>query len=316
MPENPVNGTATLETVSGGTTSNAVDFFPYRSGPQSDPTNGQYPVLTAPIPVDDAAPSVSCPLRRAPTAAPRSRSRPTASTTSASSACALPRASRRSARDAAAVHGQRRRSRLTRPATASAPTARSPPTRRPDEVGHVPGHGDCSRRPEPTPTPRPRRPPRRRPPRRRRPRSRRSRTAKTPDGRSRAPSVGRVRLLAALDRGQVEGPVHRERRPASSPPPRSSARARCASLTAAPFECSFSPKGSDVGGQALRLIVTDNAGSTAELTRNVVVSRFVAKLSVSGRQEVRQAGIKRTINGKVSFPSAVTQAQACTGKVR
>ena len=58
-PENPVNGTATLETVSGGTTSNSVDFFPYRSGPQSDPTNGQHPVLTAPIPVDDAAPSVS-----------------------------------------------------------------------------------------------------------------------------------------------------------------------------------------------------------------------------------------------------------------
>ena len=40
-------------------TSNAVDFFPYRSGPQSDPTNGEYPVLTAPIPVSDAAPSVS-----------------------------------------------------------------------------------------------------------------------------------------------------------------------------------------------------------------------------------------------------------------
>ena len=69
-PENPVNGTATVETVSGGTTSNSVDFFPYRSGPQSDPTNGEYPVLTAPIPVDDAAPTVSLPARRAPTAAP------------------------------------------------------------------------------------------------------------------------------------------------------------------------------------------------------------------------------------------------------
>ena len=45
--------------VSGGTTSNAVDFFPYRSGPQSDPTNGQFPILTAPIPVDDAAPTVT-----------------------------------------------------------------------------------------------------------------------------------------------------------------------------------------------------------------------------------------------------------------
>ena len=57
MPENPVNGTATAETATGETTSNAVDFFPYRNGPQSDPTTGAWPVLTAPLPVDDAAPT-------------------------------------------------------------------------------------------------------------------------------------------------------------------------------------------------------------------------------------------------------------------
>ena len=134
VPENPVNGTATLETVSGGTTSNSVDFFPYRSGPQSDPTNGQYPVLTAPIPVDDAAPSVSL-------SGPASANRGTAitldgrrrPTTSASSACALPRASRRSAPRRCRRTRSASRSRPTRPATASAPTARSqrtPPARR------------------------------------------------------------------------------------------------------------------------------------------------------------------------------------------
>ena len=38
MPENPVNGTATVETGhAAATTSNAVDFYPYRSGPQSGP---------------------------------------------------------------------------------------------------------------------------------------------------------------------------------------------------------------------------------------------------------------------------------------
>ena len=57
MPENPVNGTATAETATGGTTSNSVDFFPYRSGPQSDPITGAWPVLTAPLPVDDAVPT-------------------------------------------------------------------------------------------------------------------------------------------------------------------------------------------------------------------------------------------------------------------
>ena len=35
VPENPVNGTATAETATGGTTSNSVDFFPYRSPARS-----------------------------------------------------------------------------------------------------------------------------------------------------------------------------------------------------------------------------------------------------------------------------------------
>ena len=86
-------------------------------------------------------------------------------------------------------------------------------------------------------------------------------------------------------------------------------------VSAAPFECSFSPKGSDVGGQALRLIVTDNAGSTTEVSRNVVVSRFVAKLSVSVAKQSVKSGTKRTITGKVTFPSAVAKSQGCTGKV-
>src|SRR4051794_15961970 len=56
VPENPVNGVASPDPSNAAAmTSNAVDFYPYRSGPQSDPTNGEYPVLTAPIPVDDAA---------------------------------------------------------------------------------------------------------------------------------------------------------------------------------------------------------------------------------------------------------------------
>ena len=66
--ENPVNGTATVETATTQTTSNAVDFYPFRNGSQSHPTTGQFPVLTAPIPVDDAAPTVT--LAGPATAAP------------------------------------------------------------------------------------------------------------------------------------------------------------------------------------------------------------------------------------------------------
>jgi hypothetical protein len=56
--ENGVNGTATVETATGATTSNAVDFYPYRNGSQGNPDTGQFPVLTAPLPISDAAPTV------------------------------------------------------------------------------------------------------------------------------------------------------------------------------------------------------------------------------------------------------------------
>jgi hypothetical protein len=58
-PENPVNGSPSAE---GSTT---VDFLPFRSGPQSDPDSGQFPVVPAPIPVSDAAPAVSVRPERA-----------------------------------------------------------------------------------------------------------------------------------------------------------------------------------------------------------------------------------------------------------
>ncbi len=56
-PENPVNGAPTSD--GEGVTSTTVDFWPYRNGQQSDPNRGQYPILTAPIPVNDAGPAVS-----------------------------------------------------------------------------------------------------------------------------------------------------------------------------------------------------------------------------------------------------------------
>jgi hypothetical protein len=54
--ENPVNGTGVPD--GAGTTSSAVDFFPFRNGSQSDPDAGQWPVVFAPLPVADAGPSV------------------------------------------------------------------------------------------------------------------------------------------------------------------------------------------------------------------------------------------------------------------
>ena len=40
-----------------GDTSDAVDFFPFRNGPQSDPQTGEFAVIDVPGPVNDAAPT-------------------------------------------------------------------------------------------------------------------------------------------------------------------------------------------------------------------------------------------------------------------
>ncbi len=218
-PENPVNGTATLETVSGGTTSNAVDFFPYRSGPQSDPTNGQLPVLTAPIPVDDAAPSVSL-------SGPASANRGTAITLAAmasddfgvkrvrfaegfttlgtatlppysvsvtipaDAACNTVRTYSAVATDSA---GQTKSA--TFPVTVTCSTTPTPTT--PAATGTATATATASAGRDPHGDDR----------------RRRLGHARSRQGRQRRPgrrSVRGVRLLAALDRGQVEGPVLRE----------------------------------------------------------------------------------------------------------
>ena len=74
VPENPVNGVSAPDEIAGQTTSNAVDFYPYRNGPQSDPTAGAWPGPDRPAAGRrrraDGEPR---PLPRPPIAAPRSR---------------------------------------------------------------------------------------------------------------------------------------------------------------------------------------------------------------------------------------------------
>jgi hypothetical protein len=65
VPENPVNGSPVVDATCLPTTgpavpnSDTVNFCPFRNGPQSDPTSGEYPVVDGPIPVNDASPTVS-----------------------------------------------------------------------------------------------------------------------------------------------------------------------------------------------------------------------------------------------------------------
>jgi hypothetical protein len=312
VPENPVNGTATVETVSGGTTSNSVDFYPYRSGPQSDPTNGEYPVLTAPIPVDDAAPTVSL---AAPASAARGAS--VALTATAGDDFGIKRvrfAEGTTTLGTAATPPYTVN--VTIPADAACNSVRTYSAVAMDSLGQTtsataPVTVTCGAEAQPTPsatatatatttvggevTPEPK-------------------TEPNPAPGPGAPAVSFVswpRSIAGKSRVVFN---------ASAPAGLKSAavvlgsRTLCV-VTAAPFACAFAPQGSDVGGQSLRLVVTDALGQTAEDSRNVVVSRFAAKLKLSVAKKATKAGVKRTIKGTVKFPSAVAKAQACEGKV-
>jgi hypothetical protein len=65
VPENPVNGAPVADATCVDTlgapvfNSDAVNFCPFRNGSQADPDTGEYPVVDAPLPVDDTGPSIS-----------------------------------------------------------------------------------------------------------------------------------------------------------------------------------------------------------------------------------------------------------------
>ena len=125
LPENPVNGASAPDEIAGATTSNAVDFHPYRrrSAVRSDHGRLARPDRAAAgrRRRPDRGPQTH---RPAPTAAPRSRSPPRALTTSASSACASPTVPRHSAASAPRRTRSRPRSRPTRRGTAPVRTRR------------------------------------------------------------------------------------------------------------------------------------------------------------------------------------------------
>ena len=318
VPENPVNGTETVETVSGGTTSNSVDFFPYRSGPQSDPTNGQYPILTAPIPVDDAIPAITLTAPATAgrgatitlTAAPSDdfgvkRVRFAEGATTLGTVTAAPYTQTAMIPSDAACGSVRtygavvtdsagQTSSATAPVTVDCATPTPTPTATATPV--VTATATVTVGGEVTPTPEPKT------------------AAPVTVASSNGPSVAFVswpRSIAGKSRI-----VFAPNAPAGlkSATVVLGSRTLC-TITAAPFTCDFTPRGTDVGGQALRIIVTDKTGATGEAGRNVVVSRFVAKLKVSVSKKRVKGGLKRTLKGTLRVPAGVTRAQACKGKV-
>jgi hypothetical protein len=288
VPENPVSGTATADPgdaekgIPAGTTSNSVDFWPYRNGPQANPTTGQLPILSAPIPVNDFAPtiSVSAPASAAPgstitlTSAAGDdfgvkRVRYTDGASTAGTATLPPYALN-----------------VTIPANAACASSRSYGAVATDSAGQTAASSatvtvTCGpSNPGPTPP-----------------------TIAFLSAPTTIASKTTVNLTPTAAAGVKQVDLFLGQR-------------KVCTVTVAPFRCDVTPTGADVGTQALRAVVTDATGATAQATVTVTVPKFKSKVSVSIKRENVSGGkARRTVSGKVTLPAGVTKAQGCSGKV-
>jgi hypothetical protein len=305
--ENPVNGTA--EADGGGTTSSAVDFFPFRNGSQSDPNTGEFPVVYAPLPVNDAAPTIALTTDKPayergetvnltaiasddfgvtritfyegtePIATVIPPNDTATLTIPADAACAT----RTVSAVASDFLGQ------TSSATASfvgGPNACKEPET-PGGGGETPGGGGGGT---------------------------------TPPASPKAPSVSLVSPPARI--GEAGATL------TAAPAADAAAGASVAkvdfflgnrllcTVTAAPFTCKVLPEGSEVGAQALRAVVTDSTGQTTTAEASTKVDKFTPgdltleaealKAKSKGKPKLR-----RKLSGTLKLPARVTPAQGC-----
>jgi hypothetical protein len=285
VPENGVNGVATPD--GAGTTSNAVDFYPFRSGPQADPTSGQFAIIDAPLQIDDAPPAVA--LTATATAEPGDTVSLTAAATddfgvkSVSFYDGARRIGTASVPPYAAA--------ITVPVSAACPAARTFTALVEDSSGQTsPGSATVQVRCQPEP--------------------------ETPPAQSPAPVPAKPAIAFVAAPSKLSG-----RTTVSFTPTTPGGLGRidvflgtrlACTVKAAPFACTIAPTGADVGVQALRAVVTDALGATAEVSVSVRVPKFTPSVSLTiARRAVSGGKVRRTISGRLVLPSAVTKAQGC-----
>jgi hypothetical protein len=277
IPENPVN--------------EAVDFMPFRAGAQSDPHAGQYTNIQAPMPADDAAPSVAVAadatsVNRGQTitltadAADDFGVREVAffdggtslgvdSTPPYTQTFTVPADAPCAARMLSAVAGDS----LGQTADASVTIA-------------VVGPFDCGPAPEPPPPPSP--PPG--PP-----------SGSLPHTLNRLAQGGTdVLVTATADAGVAKVEYFLGDR-------------LVCTLTAAPYSCRVVPRPADVGLQSLRVVITDARGVSTVVSRQLLVDRFAARgVRAAVKEKRRPRGReKRTIVATVRPPAGTTAAEVC-----
>jgi hypothetical protein len=297
VPENPVNGTATVETATAGTTSDAVDFYPFRSGVQSDMSAGEWPVLSAPVPVADAAPAVALggdttvarggTLTLSATAADdfgvKSVTFYDGTAKLGTASVGAYAATEAIAADAAC--GSRAISAIAEDSLGQTTIARGTLTVTGcDAAPAPPAQGGGGSAPAPVPA-------------------------------SAAPTIGIKPVTSAV---KASGTTV-ELTPAAAAGVKQvdvflGTRKLC-TLTAAPWTCRVVPTGADVGTQVLRTVVTDAAGQTSESSQTLRIAKFAPRglsVKVAGR-DVKGGAVRKTVTGRVLLPAGVTAAQGCKG---
>lgn len=85
--------------------------------------------------------------------------------------------------------------------------------------------------------------------------------------------------------------------------------------TSDPYTCLIVPHGDEVGVQTLRAVVTDSAAQTAEVAIPVTVEKFDPDdISIEMNKERRtKKKVRRTISGAVILPANVTPEDGCDG---
>jgi hypothetical protein len=306
--ENPVNGTPVADPTcldSDGTSrhnSTTVDFCPYRNGNQADPNAGELPVVDAPIPVDDAAPTVSLASERSDYnrgetvhltavtgddfgvkrvtfydgAAPIGTVAPSPKAPDPRLGFTIP------AGDACASPAHR----FTAVAEDSAgQTAASNEV----DVAVVGPNGCIDQAGSPSATEPP--------------------TISFAGTPRRIPQRG-VEVTADAGAGSANSA-------AVAAVDFFLGTRRVCNDTSAPFTCRVRARGGDVGDQALRAVATDTSGRTAKADLEVRVDRFAPRSLTIAMAKGRDGAAGRTIDGELELPARVPRAVGCgTGTVR
>jgi hypothetical protein len=301
VPENGVTGTATADsyttstgTVVSGSTSNSVDFFPFRSGAQADPFNGEYALTSAPLPANDAPPTLALQSDADAAAAGASV------VLTADAADDFGVGSVRFYDGSKLLSSQRLgpfRQAVTIPAGAACGATKTYTVIAADSAGQTKSAStgvtvECAATPTPAPT------------------------VTQPATLADAPTISWLSTPTRIAAARTLGLSVKAPSGVKSVVVTLGLRTVCTTTQTAVL-CRLAPTSADVGVRTLRAVVTDALGRSAEVATQVRVAKFAPRalsLTVTDTR-VKGGKLRRTVTGTLKRPVAVTAADGCTGNV-